>query len=66
MSVEVALSGWAVQPLMAVPPSKNSTAPVGVPVPGAVTVTVGQPGAAPSELETQVTRIVEDAVAVGV
>jgi len=29
----------------------------------AVTVTVGQPGAAPSELETQVTRIVEDAVA---
>ncbi|PWR20621.1 efflux RND transporter permease subunit [Zavarzinia compransoris] len=38
----------------------NNTPDVDIPV---VTITVAQPGAAPSELETQVTRLVEDAVA---
>lgn len=38
----------------------NNTPDVDIPV---VTISVAQPGAAPSELETQVTRIVEDAVA---
>ncbi|MFZ2870522.1 efflux RND transporter permease subunit [Zavarzinia sp.] len=38
----------------------NNTPDVDVPV---VNITVAQPGAAPSELETQVTRIVEDSVA---
>jgi HAE1 family hydrophobic/amphiphilic exporter-1 len=38
----------------------NNTPDIDLP---AVTVTVTQPGAAPSELETQVTRLVEDSVA---
>ncbi|RJF80645.1 efflux RND transporter permease subunit [Oleomonas cavernae] len=38
----------------------NNTPDVDLPI---VTVTVTQPGAAPSELETQVTRLVEDSVA---
>jgi hypothetical protein len=36
----LALTGWAAQPPMSVPPSLNSTVPPGLPEPGLVTATL--------------------------